>query len=78
MVKKDKLTIYKKLNDEFYYRLTTFIGFHEVGYKNRYGHEVVYALDINHLISRPKIRKRLIRRIIRLLENINQKLWKEM
>ncbi len=74
MLKKNKLTIYKKPNDEFYYKLTTFMGFHELGYKNRYGHEVVYTLDIDNLIYRPKIQKRLIRRIIRLLERINQKL----
>lgn len=41
---------------------------YEVGYVNRYDHEIILVIDLCDLFYKPRLKKRLIKRVIRFLE----------
>lgn len=69
-----KLVIWKKDNDDFYYKIVGIFGKSEVGFQNSYGHKIVYSIDFNQIFYKPNILKRVTKRLIRFLQKIDKKL----
>lgn len=69
-----KLVIWRKYNNEFYYKVVGIFGKCDVGFKNSYGHEIVYSIDFNQVFYKPNFFKKVIKRLIRFLQKLEQKL----
>lgn len=69
-----KLVIWKKDDNDFYYKIVGTFGKSELGYKNHYGHEIVYSIDFGQIFYKPNILKKVIKRFIRFLQKIDKKL----
>lgn len=67
---------YNPSKESYYYRTVFYADKFYIGYKNQYNHEVILIIDIDVLTYHTHVsfRKRLIKRLLRFLEKINQKL----
>lgn len=58
----------------YYYRYVS--GFYQdyyVGYKNQYDHTIILIIELVHSYSKTPLKKRLLRRLIVFLENIERR-----
>ena len=68
-----KLIVYHNKNKNVYYHkiIYDFIDKYYVGYINQYNHEIVLIIDnVNFYITKDKLKKRIVKKAIRYLENI--------
>lgn len=61
----------KNKNEYYFKKIKGYYCKYDVGYVNSYNHEVILVIDISDVIYKKPVKKRLIRRIIRLLENLD-------
>ena len=72
--------VYKKGNEYYYkYKSKVYFYTHPLGYKNQYGHEIVLIIPVDKNLIRNKISlsrliKRINKKLIRFLNNIDKKL----
>lgn len=62
---------YNPNKDVYYYKFVRrFYQYYDVGSKNSFGHILVLLIPVDFKIKKDKLKKRLIKRLIVMLENI--------
>lgn len=71
MLNYSKIVVWFNRNSkEYYYKKYKVFCDYKIGYLNGYNHEVILVIDLSDLFYKMPLKRRLIKRLIRFLENI--------